>query len=93
MEAFIDVGDVAGQALDNLDKKLSILSKYFGSDVNPKDFDAFVRAKAAPEIEAAVRKMLRQKIKRVSISTRSVQELKLPGETSLVDIKRLERGE
>jgi hypothetical protein len=84
---------VVGQTLDNLDKKLSILSKYFGSDVNPKDFDAFMRAKAAPEIEAAVRKMLRQKIKRVSISTRPVQELKLPGETSLVDIKRLESGE
>jgi hypothetical protein len=59
---------VVGQTLDNLDKKLSILSKYFGSDVNPKDFDAFMRAKAAPEIEAAVRKMLRQKIKRVGIS-------------------------
>jgi len=84
---------VVGQTLDNLDKKLSILSKYFGSDVNPKDFDAFMRAKAAPEIEAAVRKMLRQKIKRVSISTHPVQELKLPTETSLVDIKRLERGE
>jgi hypothetical protein len=35
---------VVGQTLDNLDKKLSILSKYFGSDVNPKDFDAFMRA-------------------------------------------------
>jgi hypothetical protein len=52
-----------------------------------------MRAKAALEIEAAVRKMLRQKIKRVSISARPAQELKLPGETSLVDIKRLERGE
>jgi hypothetical protein len=82
---------VVGQTLDNLDKRLSILHKYFGSDVNPKDFDAFMRAKAAPEIEASVRKMLRHKIKRVSISTRPAQELKLPAPASLVDVKKLGR--
>jgi hypothetical protein len=81
---------VVGETLDNLEKKLSILSKYFGSGVNPKDFDAFMRAKAAPEIEAAVRKMLKQKIKRVSISTRPVKELELPGSISLVDLKQLD---
>src|SRR6266851_8591356 len=84
---------VVGQTLDNLDKKLSILSKYFGSGVNPKDFDAFMRAKAAPAVEAAVRRMLKQKIRRVSISARPALELELPGETRLVDIKSLESGE
>jgi hypothetical protein len=81
---------VVGQTLDNLDKKLSILSKYFGSGVNPKDFDAFMRAKAAPEIEAAVRKMLRQKIKRVSISTRPIDSSNLPSAAELIDVKQLE---
>jgi hypothetical protein len=48
-----------------------------------------MRAKAAPEIEAAVRKMLRQKIKRLSISTRPVDEKGLPRPVDLVDIKGL----
>ena len=65
---------VVGQTLDNIDKKLSILSKYFGSSVNRKDFDAFMIAKTAPDIEAAVRKMLKQQIKRVSISKEPVRD-------------------
>ena len=81
---------VVGQTLDNLDKKLSILSKYFGSDVNPKDFDAFMRAKAAPEIEAAVRKLLKQKIKRISVSARPIDSSNLPAKADLIDIKQLE---
>lgn len=81
---------VVGQTLDNLDKKLAILHKYFGSDVNPKDFDAFMRAKAAPEIEAVVRKMLRHKIKRVSISARPIGGSNLPADAELLDMKQLE---
>jgi hypothetical protein len=83
---------VVGQTLDNLDKKLSILHQYFGSDVNPKDFQAFMRAKAAPDIEAAVCKMLRRKIKRVSISSRPVPELGKAGAGELIDVKLLEEG-
>jgi hypothetical protein len=79
---------VVGQTLDNLDKKLSMLHKYFGSGVNPKHFDAFMRAKAAPEIEAAVRKMLKQQIKRIGISKRPVKELLPGGPFDLVDLKR-----
>ncbi len=82
---------VVGQTLDNIDKKLSILSKYFGSDVNPSDFQAFMRAKTAPDIEAAVRKMLRQKIKRVSISKEPVR-IGFAMPTELVDVKKLEDG-
>jgi hypothetical protein len=48
---------------------------------------------AAPEVEAAVRRMLKHKIRRVSISARPAHELELPGETRLVDIKSLESGE
>jgi hypothetical protein len=81
---------VVGQTLDNLDKKLSILHKYFGSDVNPKDFDAFMRAKAAPEIEAAVRKMLKQKIKRIGVSTRPIDTANLPAAAEFIDVKQLE---
>jgi hypothetical protein len=84
---------VVGQSLDNLDKKLSILSKYFGSGVNPKDFDAFMRAKAQPEIEAAVRKMLKQKIKSVRISKRPVDQLQMPGASGFVDVKYLENSQ
>ncbi len=80
--------NVVGQTLDNLDKKLSILQKYFATGVNPKDFDAFMRAKAAPEIEAAVRKMLRQRIKRVSISTKPAHELE-HANVQLIDVKNL----
>jgi hypothetical protein len=79
---------VVGQTLDNMDKKLSILSKYFGSGVNPKDFDAFMRAKAAPDIEAVVRKMLKQKIKKISISQEPVR-IGAPVPTELVDVTKL----
>jgi hypothetical protein len=82
---------VVGQTLDNIDKKLSILSTYFGSDVNPRDFQRFMRAKTAPDIEAAVQKMLKQKIKRVSISREPVQ-IGFPMPTDLVDVKKLEEG-
>jgi hypothetical protein len=80
---------VVGQTLDNMDKKLSILHKYFGGDVNPRDFQNFMRAKTAPDIETAVQKMLRRKIKRVSISTEPVKPgLPLPKE--LIDLTKLE---
>lgn len=84
---------VVGQTLDNLDKKLSILSKYFGSGVNPKDFDAFMRAKAQPEVEAAVRKMLKQKIRSVRISKRPMRQLQSPEPGDFVEVKYLENSE
>jgi hypothetical protein len=84
---------VVGQTLDNLDKKLSILRKYFGSGVNPKDFDAFMRARAQPEVEAAVRKMLKQKIKSVRISRRPVDQLQSPKASGFIDVKYLENAE
>lgn len=84
---------VVGQTLDNLEKRLSILHKYFGSDVNSKDFTAFMRAKAAPDLEAAVRKLLRQRIKRVSISRQPVNALELPRPNDLIDVKKLKDEE
>lgn len=84
---------VVGQTLDNLDKKLSILSKYFGTGVNPNDFDAFMRAKAQPEVEAAVRKMLKQKIRSVRISKRPVRPLQSPEPGDFVEVKYLENPE
>jgi hypothetical protein len=82
---------VVGQTLDNMDKKLSILSKYFSSDVNPRDFAAFMRAKTAPDIQKAVQKMLKQRIKRVSISKEPVR-IGSSVPTELVDVTRLEDG-
>lgn len=78
---------VIGQKLDNLDKKLSILRNYFGSGVNPKDFDAFMRAKTAPDIEAAVRKMLKQRIKAVRISKRPFDRSQPAVASDFVDVK------
>jgi hypothetical protein len=49
-----------------------------------------MRAKAAPEIEAAVRKMLRHKIKQVSISARPIDSSNLPADAELLDMKQLE---
>ena len=82
---------VVGQTLDNMDKKLSILSKYFSSDVNPRDFAAFMRAKTAPDVQKAVQKMLKQRIKRVSISKEPVR-IGSSVPTELVDVTRLEDG-
>jgi hypothetical protein len=48
-----------------------------------------LRAKAAPEIEAA-RKMLKQKIKRISISARPIQGSNSPALAELVNVKQLE---
>ena len=82
---------VVGQTLDNMDKKLSILSKYFSSDVNPRDFAAFMRAKTAPDVQKAVQKMLKQRIKRVSISKEPVR-IGSSVPTVFVDVTRLVVG-
>ena len=49
-----------------------------------------MRAKTEPEIEAAVRKMLRQKIKRVSISARPIDSLNRPCAAEVIDVRQLE---
>jgi hypothetical protein len=69
------------------------LGKYFGSGVNPKDFDAFMCAKAQPEIEAAVRKMLKQKIKNVRISRQPLRPSQRLKASDFVDVKFLERAD
>lgn len=82
---------VVVQTLDNMDKKLAILHKYFGAEVNARDFQKFMRAKTVPEIETAVQKMLGRKIKRVSISKDPVKP-GLPLPTELIDVKKLDDG-
>jgi len=59
---------VIGQRLDNIDKKLEILRKYFGGAVNPEDFMKFMNAKTPDEIENAVHELIRQGIQKVEVS-------------------------
>jgi hypothetical protein len=85
---------VVGQMLDNMDKRLAIIYKYF-PDQNPRDLQrdcqAFMHAKTAPKITAAVQKMLSKKIKRISISREPIKP-GLPLPTELIDLKKREDG-
>jgi hypothetical protein len=78
-----------GHKLDNIDKKLEILKKHFGTDVNPEDFQRFMKAKTPRQIEGAFQHLIEQGIKKVEISQEpfsgNIEETK----TKLVDIKKL----
>ena len=61
---------IVGQKIDNIDKKLKIISDYFGNSgaLYPEDFRQFMEANTPRELENAVQKLFQQKLLRVEIS-------------------------
>ncbi|HXW23383.1 MAG TPA: hypothetical protein VEK73_01435 [Xanthobacteraceae bacterium] len=80
---------VIGQRLDNIDKRLGILAKYFGGAVDPDSFRAFMRAKTPNEIEMAVRNLLEHGLAKVGISQLPFDGDMKKTESSLVDVTKI----
>jgi len=78
---------VIGQQLTNLDKRLEILSKYFGNGVSMTDFNRFMNAKTPAEIEYAFGKLIEQQIVDISISDKPFKGELEEAEDSLRSIK------
>lgn len=41
---------VLGQELNNIDKKLEIIGRYFGNALHPEDFQQFMKARASRDL-------------------------------------------
>ena len=80
---------VVGQRLDNIDKKLSILSRYFGNTAHPEDFRAFMQAQAAPDLEDVVTRMIGEGLRRVEVSRRPFSGDPDASRGDMIDLKKI----
>jgi len=80
---------VLGQKLENYEKKLEILNKYFGNSVNTEDFKRFMSAKTPRQLEKAIQNLIEEGIEKIEISQEpfagEIEETK----KSLIDVKAL----
>lgn len=78
-----------GQKLDNIDKKMTLLRKYFGDSVVPEDYQKFMKANTPRQVEKAFQRLIKQQIESIKISQKpflgNIEETK----TSLIDIKSI----
>jgi hypothetical protein len=81
-------GKVLGQELDNVEKKLQLLQKYFPSEVDPAVVQNFMHARTPRALEQAVNKLVAQGIQRVAVSQRPFRGDFHDTASSLVDIKQ-----
>ena len=79
---------VLGEELENMDRKLRIINRYFGNAARPEDFQQFMKAKTPRELEFAVRKLLEQRLKKIEIS-RTPFTSKGQAEANLIELKSL----
>lgn len=80
---------VIGQKLENMDKRLAILQKYFGGAACPEDFQQFMRARTPRQLESALQKLIGQGIRRVQVSQKPFEGQIEVTEKTLVDLKQL----
>ncbi len=80
---------VIGQRLENVDKRLQILGKYFGNAVDPEAFRAFMRASTPEEIEFAMNHLIDQGLRRVQLSQEAFKGDIRNTEKSLVDLTKI----
>ncbi len=83
---------IIGQQLDNYARKLSILDRYFGVAVRPKDFDIFMKARTPNELSYALRKLYAQRISRVEISQIPFRGNPTRSREKLIELKKLLKG-
>lgn len=85
---------VMGQQLENLDMKLSILSKYFGEAAVSRDaFQAFMRANTPSQLKIAVERLISEGIDKIQISTQPFDGDIYAAKRTLVNIKELYMGD
>jgi len=80
---------LVGQKLDNIDKKLNILEKYFGGAIYPEDFEAFMRARTPRDLELAVKRMIAEGLQKVEISRKSFTGEIKDTRRELIDVKEV----
>lgn len=80
---------VIGQKLDNMDKRLAILQKYFGGAACPEDFQQFMRARTPRQLESALQKLIAQGIRQVQVSQKPFEGRIEDTANSLVDLKQI----
>ncbi len=80
---------VVGQKLENMDKRLQILQKYFGGAAQPKDFQEFMRARTPRQLEAALQKLIKQGIHRIQVSQQPFEGDIEQTRKSLIDLKKI----
>jgi hypothetical protein len=80
---------LVGQKLDNMDKRLALIQKYFKGAANPKDFAAFMKARTPRQLEAAFQRLIAQGIRKVEVSTEPFEGDIEDTQRSLLDLKKL----
>ncbi len=81
---------VMGEKLSNLDKRLELYKKLFGDmAVSAKHYQAFMAAKTPKDLDAAIRRIFEQGIRRVEISTIPFVGVIEDARKALVDVKAL----
>ncbi len=60
---------VVGQEIENIDRKLAIINRYFAGAANPQDFRRFMTARTQPQLRFAVQKLVEQRLQKIEIST------------------------
>lgn len=76
------------QRLDNWDKKLAILDR-FGQALSPDDAKKLMNADAPDEVDRAMKRLIRQGLKRVKISERAFDGDIDYAESNMIDLKLL----
>ncbi len=76
-----------GHHLENLDKRLAFLKKHFGAIVEEEPFLAFMRASTTQELDDAVERLFRLRIKSVKISKDPYRGQIEDAERSLIEVK------
>ena len=78
-----------GETISNIDRKISLLQKYFGTSIKPEDYYKFMKAKTPRQVEKAFEKLFEQNIQSIKISqipfTGNMEEAK----ASLIELKPL----
>lgn len=80
---------IMGQRIGNIQKRIDLLNRNFGSVASLEDYERFMNANTPRQLEDAVRKLLDQGIERIQISTQPFTGSVEAIEPSLVDIHGL----
>jgi hypothetical protein len=77
------------QRLDNWKKKLEMLQQHFGPDISPADIRKLMNAETPPEVDRAMKRLIRQGLKKAQISKKAFDGNIKAIEDSMVDLKLL----
>lgn len=77
------------QRLENWNKKLEILREHFGKGLSPDDLKKLMNAETPPEVDRAMKRLIRQGLKAVKVSKEAFHGEIDSAEESMFDLKLL----